>query len=60
MAIRTYRPYTPSIRYRTTIVNDDLTTDKPHKPLVSPKKRSGGRRNVRSASSERPLRNPKR
>ena len=22
MAIRTYRPYTPSIRYRTTIVND--------------------------------------
>ncbi|MDP9269163.1 MAG: 50S ribosomal protein L2 [Acidobacteriota bacterium] len=46
MAIRTYRPYTPSIRYRTTIVNDDITTNKPHKPLVSPKKRSGGRRNA--------------
>jgi len=45
MAIRTYRPYTPSIRYRTTIVNDDITTNKPHKPLVSPKKRTGGRRN---------------
>jgi large subunit ribosomal protein L2 len=45
MAIRTYRPYTPSIRYRTTIVNDDITTDKPHKPLLATKKRSGGRRN---------------
>jgi large subunit ribosomal protein L2 len=45
MAIKTYRPYTPSIRYRTTIVNDDITTNEPHKPLVEPKKRSGGRRN---------------
>src|SRR5438105_131043 len=45
MAIKTYRPYTPSIRYRTTIVNDDITTNEPHKPLLAPKKRSGGRRN---------------
>jgi large subunit ribosomal protein L2 len=45
MAIRTYRPYTPAIRYRTNIVNDDLTTDRPHKPLLESKKRSGGRRN---------------
>jgi large subunit ribosomal protein L2 len=45
MAIKTYRPYTPSIRYRTNIVNDDLTTDRPHKPLVESKKRTGGRRN---------------
>ncbi|HSE48830.1 MAG TPA: 50S ribosomal protein L2 [Terriglobales bacterium] len=45
MAIKTYRPYTPAIRYRTNIVNDDLTTDRPHKPLLESKKRTGGRRN---------------
>ena len=26
-------------------VNDDLTTNRPHKPLTEPKKRTGGRRN---------------
>jgi large subunit ribosomal protein L2 len=45
MAIKTYRPTTQTLRYRTTLVNDDLTTSKPHKPLLEPKKRSGGRRN---------------
>jgi large subunit ribosomal protein L2 len=45
MAIKTYRPTTQTLRYRTTLVNDDLTTNKPHKPLVEPKRKSGGRRN---------------
>ena len=45
MAIKTYRPTTQTLRYRTTIVNDDITTKHPHKPLVEPKKRTGGRRN---------------
>jgi large subunit ribosomal protein L2 len=45
MAIKTYRPTTQTLRYRTTLVNDDLTTSKPHKPLLEPKKRTGGRRN---------------
>ncbi|HYG98030.1 MAG TPA: 50S ribosomal protein L2 [Terriglobales bacterium] len=45
MAIKTYRPLTPSQRFKTTLVNDDLTTDKPHKPLTVSKKSSGGRRN---------------
>jgi large subunit ribosomal protein L2 len=45
MAIKTYRPITPTLRFTTTQVNDDLTTNKPHKPLTEPKKRSGGRRN---------------
>src|SRR5512133_2497846 len=45
MAIKTYRPLTPSLRFKTTLVNDDLTTDKPHKPLTVSKKSSGGRRN---------------
>jgi len=45
MAIKTYRPTTQTLRYRTTIVNDDITTKHPHKPLVEPKLRTGGRRN---------------
>ena len=45
MAIKTYRPITSTLRFTTTQVNDDLTTDRPHKPLTEPKKRSGGRRN---------------
>jgi large subunit ribosomal protein L2 len=45
MAIKTYRPTTQTLRYRTTIVNDDITTKYPHKPLLEPKKRTGGRRN---------------
>ena len=45
MPIKTYRPTTQTLRYRTTLVNDDITTRHPHKPLVEPKQRSGGRRN---------------
>src|SRR5260370_15602190 len=45
MAIKTYRPITPSRRFITTLTNDDLTTDKPHKPLTKIKLRTGGRRN---------------
>src|SRR6202040_2573313 len=45
MAIKTYRPTTQTLRYRTTIVNDDITSKHPHKPLVEPKQRTGGRRN---------------
>jgi len=45
MPIKTYRPTTQTLRYRTTIVNDDITTMHPHKPRVEPKPRTGGRRN---------------
>src|SRR3974390_312724 len=45
MAIKTYRPITPTLRFQTSLVNDDLTTDKPHKPLLEVRKRTGGRRN---------------
>jgi len=45
MAIKTYRPVTPTRRFQTTLVNDDLTTDRPHKPLTEPKNSTGGRRN---------------
>ncbi len=45
MAIKTYRPVTPTRRFTTTLVNSDLTTNKPFKALTEPKKRTGGRRN---------------
>jgi large subunit ribosomal protein L2 len=45
MAIKTYRPVTPSRRFITTLTNDDITTDKPHKALTKIKLRTGGRRN---------------
>ena len=51
MAIKTYRPTTQTLRYRTTLVNDVLTTSKPHKPLLEPKTRTGGRRNSGNITS---------
>src|SRR6476469_8513632 len=51
MAIKTYRPTTQTLRYRTTLVNDDLTTSKPHKPLLATKTRTGGRRNSGNITS---------
>src|SRR2546423_2699749 len=45
MAIKAYRPTTQTLRYRTTLSSADLTTDRPHKPLLEPKPRQGGRRN---------------
>ncbi|HTC95317.1 MAG TPA: 50S ribosomal protein L2 [Terriglobales bacterium] len=46
MAIKTYRPMTPSLRFQSKVVNDDVTTDRPHKPLTKIKLRTGGRRNA--------------
>jgi len=51
MAIKTYRPTTQTLRYRTTLVNDDLTTSQPFKPLVEPKLKTGGRRNSGNITS---------
>jgi large subunit ribosomal protein L2 len=45
MPIKTYRPTTQTLRFRTTLVNDDITTRQPYKPLLEPKQRTGGRRN---------------
>src|SRR6201998_1609224 len=45
MAIKTYRPTTQTLRYPTTLATDDITSSKPHKPLVEGKLRTGGRRN---------------
>src|SRR5437588_5780024 len=45
MAIKTYRPMTSTLRFQTTLVNDELTTNRPHKPLTAPKQRTSGRQN---------------
>ena len=46
MPIKTFRPITPTLRFQTKLVNDDITTDKPHKPLLEVKQRTGGRNNT--------------
>src|SRR5437588_11936382 len=45
MAIRKYNPTSPGRRFQTVQVFDEITTQEPHKPLVGPLKRTGGRDN---------------
>jgi len=45
MGIKTYRPYTETRRYQTGSTFEELTTSKPHKPLLEPKRRISGRNN---------------
>jgi large subunit ribosomal protein L2 len=46
MPIKSFRPITPTLRFQTKLVKDDLTTDKPHKALLRVKPRTGGRNNM--------------
>lgn len=45
MAIKSYRPTTPSRRFQTVLSREELTDKKPEKSLTRGKKRSGGRTN---------------
>ncbi len=45
MGIKKLTPTCPARRYQTYLTNDDLTTDKPYKPLLTSKKRTSGRNN---------------
>lgn len=45
MGIKTYKPTTSSLRQRTGLTYEELTTSCPHKPLLEPLPRSGGRDN---------------
>jgi large subunit ribosomal protein L2 len=45
MAIRKFNPITPGTRHKLLSKFDDITTDKPHKPLLRSIKKSGGRNN---------------
>jgi large subunit ribosomal protein L2 len=46
MGIKKLSPTSPARRYQTYLTNDDLTTDKPYKPLLTSKKRTSGRNNL--------------
>jgi large subunit ribosomal protein L2 len=43
MGVKTYRPTTSSLRHRTGLTYEELTTSEPYKPLIRPLKKSGGR-----------------
>ena len=46
MAIKVLKPITPGTRFYSVPAFDEITTDKPHKPLTAPMKKSGGRNNT--------------
>ena len=45
MAIRNYKPTSAGRRFQTGHVFDEITTDRPYRPLTEPLKKSGGRNN---------------
>ena len=45
MAVKKFRPITPSLRYRTVPTFDEITSTKPEKSLLEPLKKTGGRNN---------------
>jgi large subunit ribosomal protein L2 len=46
MGLKTFRPVTPSLRFKTVTTFEDITKGEPEKSLLSPKQRTGGRNNV--------------
>src|SRR5947208_2801397 len=51
MAIKTYRPTTPTRRFQTVVSREDITKDRPEKALVESKKGTGGRSSTGRVSS---------
>jgi large subunit ribosomal protein L2 len=51
MAIRTLKPITPGTRFYSVSEFNEITTDKPYKPLTAPLKKSGGRNNTGKITS---------
>jgi large subunit ribosomal protein L2 len=51
MAIKTYRPTTPTRRFTTSVSREDITKETPEKSLVTGKRRSGGRNSYGRISS---------
>jgi large subunit ribosomal protein L2 len=51
MAIKKYRPYTPTRRFQTVVDRSEITKQTPEKSLVEGKKRSGGRNSTGSITS---------
>lgn len=45
MALKTFKPVTPTQRYKIQVTRDDITTDRPEKSLTTVIKKTGGRNN---------------
>jgi large subunit ribosomal protein L2 len=50
MPIKSYRPTTPTRRFQTTVLRDEITRQRPEKSLVKGKARTGGRNSTGSIS----------
>ncbi len=46
MALRALKPITPGTRFYSLNTFEEITSDKPHKPLTASLKKSGGRNNT--------------
>src|ERR1700680_904512 len=51
MAVKSYKPTTPTRRFQTVVSRDDLTKSEPEKSLVTGKQRTGGRSSTGRVSS---------
>lgn len=51
MAIKKYRPVTPTRRFQTSLSRADISKAEPEKSLVEPRKRSGGRNSIGRVTS---------
>ena len=53
MGLKSYRPLTPTLRYKQISDKTEITAEKPYKPLTEGIKRSSGRNNVGEITSRR-------
>ncbi|HEY5600095.1 MAG TPA: 50S ribosomal protein L2, partial [Candidatus Manganitrophaceae bacterium] len=52
MAIKTYNPTSPGMRFRTGLTFEEITKKEPERGLLEPLKRSGGRNNTGRITSD--------
>ena len=53
MPVKRYKPTTPTRRFTSVSTFEEVTTDKPHKPLTKPLRKKGGRNNQGRVSMRR-------
>jgi large subunit ribosomal protein L2 len=51
MAVKTFKPTTPSLRFTTVSTFEEVTKDRPEKALLRPMRKSGGRNNLGKMTS---------
>ena len=55
MAVKSFRPITPALRFKTVSSFEEITESRPEKSLIESNKKSGGRNNCRKAIRPSPL-----